>query len=938
MKISKEWANVEIDSYGDTKEKKQTSLRKKIHDHKESAGHKAADEILSEDLGLMADALQEFSELSEALQHCNADLCYANRKLLITVGLFEERKTVPGCYSKMAQEAVNNLSFFGVPLHTEEGRTNNQPLNPKIFYEALKTSIATRLLDDKDVELAETLKVMDTKTWPTKVPVNFGENEMRKLASRFKLNERQLITGLREHLYSRALPGSLNPLKQSINSIAISSSECERGFSQMNLIITPLRSSLNITVSGLLFLKINGPPLRLFDPEKYVNSRLVSGHHSALAVKRLQYNQSADCIDGFEDLGNGQRRPVFAEHALVFMARGIFRKWKQPISFYFTKSGMKSIELVLLIKDAVRSLLAVGFKVVATVCDQLATNTAAYKWLLEETNRKCLQENVENRYLGFLVENVEVLPLYDTPHLLKGIRNNLLEHDASFLEGDIKKVASWKDIVAFYEFDTGNMDIKMCNKLTNAHIYKSDIKKMKVKNATQVFSRTVSAIMRGFALRGVSGVPVSAGDTADFLLFFDKLFDSLNASTINVVEGKELRGAVTNTSPHVEFWQYAVRYLENIKFFNRKASQPPSVKNFIFTIKRIMYLRTTLSTTTNAKFLCTRHINQDPLENFFGCIRNHGARNINPTCHSFLLSLKTLLINNFLSPHSPGANCEEDDTEGGLAELSNLLSGEPPSPVMEPTHTVNIPSTQVQVDAATYSQTYVAGYIAQMVRMQRIKKSGSKAELVERIVNCIVAGREQAIFLGVDGGKWYDAKRNLNQINGSSSSFYNFVKTWHKFGSQIIPKYFNKGHIYTYIAGLQLQNEEFELQDSNAGTTEKPFRKGSQFVQSDYIFNVYDAKDNKSYYLKAQCYSSFKKNVSYGVEITLNELSGAVVGGTCECRQSALGRCSHVTALLLFLDKFTQENGHDGIACTSRLREWGLGAKRKTPGAVASKY
>lgn len=238
------------------------------------------------DLGLMADALQELSELSEALQHRNADLNYANRKLLITVGLFEERKTVPGSYSTMAQEAVNNLSFFGVPLHTKEGRSDNQPLNPKIFYEALKTSIETRLLDDKDVELATTLEVMDTKTWPTKLPITFGENEMRKLASRFKLNERQLITGLREYIYSRELPESLNPVKQSIDSVAISSSECERGFSQMNLIITPLRSSLNIrTVSGLMFLKINGPPLRLFDPEKYVNSWLVSGHHSALAVK-----------------------------------------------------------------------------------------------------------------------------------------------------------------------------------------------------------------------------------------------------------------------------------------------------------------------------------------------------------------------------------------------------------------------------------------------------------------------------------------------------------------------------------------------------------------------------------------------------------------------------------------------------------------------------
>lgn len=238
------------------------------------------------DLGLMADALQELSELSEALQHRNVYLSYANKKLKITAALFEERKSVPGFYSSMAQEAVNNLSFFGVPLHEKEGRKDNQPLNSEKFYEALKKFIETRLLSGKDFELADTIKVMDEKNWPQNVPITFGENEMRKLASKFKLNERQLITGFREYLHSRVFPESLTPLKQSINSIAISSSECERGFSQMNLIITPLRSSLNIaTVSGLLFVKINGPPLRLFNPAKYVDSWLVSGHHSALAVK-----------------------------------------------------------------------------------------------------------------------------------------------------------------------------------------------------------------------------------------------------------------------------------------------------------------------------------------------------------------------------------------------------------------------------------------------------------------------------------------------------------------------------------------------------------------------------------------------------------------------------------------------------------------------------
>lgn len=238
------------------------------------------------DLGLMADALQELSELSEALQHRNVDLSYANKKLKITAALFEERKSVSGFYSSMALESVNNLSFFGVPLHKRESRKDNMPLNSEQFYETLKNSIETRLLSEKDFELADTIKILDQTNWPKDVPVTFGENEIRKLASKFKLNERHIITGFREYLYSRVFPENLLPLKQAINSIAISSSECERGFSQMNLIITPLRSSLNIsTVSSLLFLKINGPPLRLFNPDKYVDSWLLSGHHSALAVK-----------------------------------------------------------------------------------------------------------------------------------------------------------------------------------------------------------------------------------------------------------------------------------------------------------------------------------------------------------------------------------------------------------------------------------------------------------------------------------------------------------------------------------------------------------------------------------------------------------------------------------------------------------------------------
>jgi len=62
-------------------------------------------------------------------------------------------------------------------------------------------------------------------------------------------------------------PEKLLHLQHALNTIPISPSECERGFSQMNLIITPTRASLlTKTVSALLFIRLVGPPLRRFDP------------------------------------------------------------------------------------------------------------------------------------------------------------------------------------------------------------------------------------------------------------------------------------------------------------------------------------------------------------------------------------------------------------------------------------------------------------------------------------------------------------------------------------------------------------------------------------------------------------------------------------------------------------------------------------------------
>ena len=83
------------------------------------------------------------------------------------------------------------------------------------------------------------------------------------------------------------VPTDLNPLFKIMNTIPVDTSECERGFSQMKLVSTDIRNKLNVdTISNLLFVKLNGPPLEFWDPKSYVINWL-RNHYSAEANRPM---------------------------------------------------------------------------------------------------------------------------------------------------------------------------------------------------------------------------------------------------------------------------------------------------------------------------------------------------------------------------------------------------------------------------------------------------------------------------------------------------------------------------------------------------------------------------------------------------------------------------------------------------------------------------
>ncbi|KPJ09927.1 Transposable element P transposase [Papilio machaon] len=391
----------------------------------------------------------------------------------------------------------------------------------------------------------------------------------------------------------------------------------------------------------------------------------------------MQYSNIWDQIMGLEYPESGKHIKI-ADHALVFMIKGIKAKFKQPLCFTFCQGATKKEILKTLITDVIKKIHSCGLKVVATICDQGGPNMSAINSLYIETKEKYMRQNKEYQSLAFEVDDIKVFPIFDSPHLIKGIRNNFLEKNVRFIQGGKVKIAKWEHLKMLLDVDVGEDDIRMLNKLTEHHVIKEKIPKMKVKNAAQVFSQRVSATLRFLAKHNI--LPKECEDTAEFLFIFDKLFDAFYGHSYQE-SSKLYKSCLKVNSIHHKLWDDCLPILRSMQFETMgrgdgtkitKFVQVPSIKNWI---KNILVFKEMINYTKNkynVTSLLTRNFNQDPLENFFSSIRSNGVRNVSPTCWQFVCAFKTLLVNNFNSVHAVGANCEKHSNKA-LQCLKHLL-------------------------------------------------------------------------------------------------------------------------------------------------------------------------------------------------------------------------------------------------------------------------
>jgi hypothetical protein len=295
----------------------------------------------------------------------------------------------------------------------------------------------------------------------------------------------------------------------------------------------------------------------------------------------LQYNSRTDSVEGFVDSGGLDRCLAFADHALTLWSKESTISGSKLFDLLFVKERRPPTSCQNILKEVIRQLRSCGLIVLATIYDQGATNQAVVNQLISSTNIHFAELNEENRLQGYLIDGVEVVHLFDFPHLIKSIRNMLLTKELHFVQEGVEKVASWSHIERLYEVDKKQGVYSQFTKLTDEHVIPSKIKKIKVKNCTQMFSHTVGTAMHVAArvsteLSAVSTFYIhpKATETAHLLLFFDKLFDSINGSFKHLSPGKELRSVVTQKSKYVFFWKSCLPVISSM-FFTLPNSRVP---------------------------------------------------------------------------------------------------------------------------------------------------------------------------------------------------------------------------------------------------------------------------------------------------------------------------------------------------------------------------
>ncbi|KAF3834440.1 hypothetical protein F7725_025644 [Dissostichus mawsoni] len=244
-------------SRNDTERKKFLGLHKQLS----NAGFVA-------DLACMKDMLRELQALSLRLQQRDIDIVSANCQIQQCIDVLSAMKECGGKSAQKAEERITQGLFKGLELVESSGKIKRGQ-----FYQSVIDNLKKRMPES---DLVNMLKPLNKRFWPQdrNALILYGEKEIRALAKALDESASEAVQELRDWKLQDAAPGpgkTLETLSIASRTYLPTSSECERGFSAVNDTDSKTRNRLReASISSLLFVDLNGPPLERFDPTLFI--------------------------------------------------------------------------------------------------------------------------------------------------------------------------------------------------------------------------------------------------------------------------------------------------------------------------------------------------------------------------------------------------------------------------------------------------------------------------------------------------------------------------------------------------------------------------------------------------------------------------------------------------------------------------------------------
>jgi len=189
--------------------------------------------------------------------------------------------------SKFWDNFANDGLYKGVTVKKNKSDAENFEKLRGQFLQSLCDNLKQRFPSS---DLLEASVCLNKSSWPTDALERalFGEKHVANLCKLFGIGSKEAADTVLEYAMYKKSDGAsmglnLHYLISVLKVLPVSSADCERGFSQMNLFHTSGRNRLIVkSVNDLLMIGINGPPLKAWNAVKYVVTWLKSGRHGAL--------------------------------------------------------------------------------------------------------------------------------------------------------------------------------------------------------------------------------------------------------------------------------------------------------------------------------------------------------------------------------------------------------------------------------------------------------------------------------------------------------------------------------------------------------------------------------------------------------------------------------------------------------------------------------